>query len=79
MISQTLNQRKSKKSVVTQGPRGLLYNSSFGARITIGIRLYIDLIYLERIERGDVNPTLEKIYELANSLTISSSMLLPIM
>jgi len=25
MISQTLNQRKSKKSVVTQGPRGLLY------------------------------------------------------
>ncbi|MFP0265609.1 hypothetical protein [Acinetobacter pittii] len=44
----------------------------------IGIRLYIDLIYLGRIERGQVNPTLEKIYELANSLTISSSMSLPI-
>lgn len=38
----------------------------------------IDRSYLGRIERGEVNPTLEKIYELANSLTISPLMLLPI-
>ena len=30
----------------------------------------IDRSYLGRIERGEVNPTLEKIYELANSLCI---------
>ena len=39
----------------------------------------MDRSYLGRIERGEVNPTLEKIYELPNSLTISPSMLLPIM
>ncbi|MFX5121954.1 helix-turn-helix transcriptional regulator [Acinetobacter baumannii] len=38
----------------------------------------MDRSYLGRIERGEVNPTLEKIYELANTLTISPSMLLPI-
>ncbi len=30
----------------------------------------IDLSYLVRIERGEVNPTLEKIYELSKSLCI---------
>lgn len=37
----------------------------------------MDRSYLGRIERGEVNPTLEKIYELASSLTISVYELLP--
>ncbi|ENV07052.1 hypothetical protein F967_00412 [Acinetobacter sp. CIP 102637] len=37
----------------------------------------IDRSYLGRIERGEVNLTLEKIYELANALETLPSKLLP--
>ena len=37
----------------------------------------MDRSYLGRIERGEVNPTLEKIYELSNALKISAYDLLP--
>ncbi|WP_180073521.1 MULTISPECIES: helix-turn-helix domain-containing protein [unclassified Acinetobacter] len=37
----------------------------------------MDRSYLGRIERGEVNPTLEKIYELANTLGVLPSQLLP--
>ncbi|MCF9046095.1 helix-turn-helix domain-containing protein [Acinetobacter nectaris] len=37
----------------------------------------IDRSYLGRIERGEVNPTLEKIYEIARALDIKSKDLLP--
>ena len=37
----------------------------------------IDRSYLGRIERGEVNPTLEKIYEIASALNISANCLLP--
>ena len=38
----------------------------------------MDRSYLGRIERGEVNPTLEKIYELSNALKISAYDLLPL-
>ncbi|MFX2285646.1 helix-turn-helix transcriptional regulator [Acinetobacter baumannii] len=37
----------------------------------------IDRSYLGRIERGEVNPTLEKIYEIADALKITVHYLLP--
>lgn len=37
----------------------------------------MDRSYLGRIERGEVNPTLEKIYELALKLSIEPVNLLP--
>ncbi|MBJ8440235.1 helix-turn-helix domain-containing protein [Acinetobacter junii] len=37
----------------------------------------MDRSYLGRIERGEVNPTLEKIYELAENLEIQPEHLLP--
>lgn len=37
----------------------------------------MDRSYLGRIERGEVNPTLEKIYELAKVLNILPQSLLP--
>ena len=37
----------------------------------------MDRSYLGRIERGEVNPTLEKIYELSKALGISANKLLP--
>lgn len=37
----------------------------------------IDRSYLGRVERGEVNPTLEKIYELSNALSIKASELMP--
>lgn len=37
----------------------------------------MDRSYLGRIERGEVNPTLEKIYELAGSLDLDAKDLLP--
>ena len=37
----------------------------------------MDRSYLGRIERGEVNPTLEKIYELSNALQIKASELMP--
>lgn len=37
----------------------------------------MDRSYLGRIERGEVNPTLEKIYEVAKKLEISACDLLP--
>ncbi|RKG34252.1 XRE family transcriptional regulator [Acinetobacter guerrae] len=37
----------------------------------------MDRSYLGRIERGEVNPTLEKIYEVAKTLEISARDLLP--
>lgn len=37
----------------------------------------VDRSYLGRIERGEVNPTLEKIYELADSLNLDAKDLLP--
>ncbi|HAV4558228.1 helix-turn-helix transcriptional regulator [Acinetobacter baumannii] len=37
----------------------------------------MDRSYLGRIERGEVNPTLEKIYEISDALNISASDLLP--
>ncbi|MDA4854487.1 helix-turn-helix transcriptional regulator [Acinetobacter baumannii] len=37
----------------------------------------IDRSYLGRIERGEVNPTLEKIYEIAKALAIPAKLLLP--
>ena len=37
----------------------------------------MDRSYLGRIERGEVNPTLEKIYELAENLEIQPKHLLP--
>ncbi|MCE6003104.1 MULTISPECIES: helix-turn-helix domain-containing protein [Acinetobacter] len=37
----------------------------------------MDRSYLGRIERGEVNPTLEKIYELATSLDVCPEKLLP--
>ena len=38
----------------------------------------MDRSYLGRIERGEVNPTLEKIYELADALKILPTSLLPV-
>lgn len=38
----------------------------------------IDRSYMGRIERGEVNLTLEKIYELANALEVSVIVLLPL-
>ncbi|MDC5262799.1 helix-turn-helix domain-containing protein [Acinetobacter baumannii] len=37
----------------------------------------MDRSYLGRIERGEVNPTLEKIYELAGLLDLDAKDLLP--
>ena len=37
----------------------------------------MDRSYLGRIERGEVNPTLEKIYEVAKNLEIKACDLLP--
>ena len=37
----------------------------------------MDRSYLGRIERGEVNPTLEKIYEVAKKLEVSARDLLP--
>ncbi|MDC4597947.1 MULTISPECIES: helix-turn-helix domain-containing protein [Acinetobacter] len=37
----------------------------------------MDRSYLGRVERGEVNPTLEKIYELSNALQIKASELMP--
>ncbi|MFX6546523.1 helix-turn-helix transcriptional regulator [Acinetobacter baumannii] len=37
----------------------------------------MDRSYLGRIERGEVNLTLEKIYELSNALQIKASELMP--
>lgn len=37
----------------------------------------MDRSYLGRIERGEVNPTLEKIYEVAKKLEINACDLLP--
>ncbi|MBF7695304.1 helix-turn-helix domain-containing protein [Acinetobacter rathckeae] len=37
----------------------------------------MDRSYLGRIERGEVNPTLEKLYELAKSLGVNVKDLLP--
>jgi len=37
----------------------------------------MDRSYLRRIERGEVNPTLEKIYELAKALDVTAKDLLP--
>ncbi|HAW7016068.1 helix-turn-helix domain-containing protein [Acinetobacter junii] len=37
----------------------------------------MDRSYLGRIERGEVNPTLEKIYELSDALQIKTSELMP--
>ncbi|WP_075174714.1 helix-turn-helix domain-containing protein [Acinetobacter indicus] len=37
----------------------------------------MDRSYLGRIERGEVNPTLEKIYEISDALNVSASDLLP--
>lgn len=37
----------------------------------------MDRSYLGRIERGEVNPTLEKIYEVANVLNVNACDLLP--
>lgn len=37
----------------------------------------MDRSYLGRIERGEVNPTLEKIYELSKAIGISVHELLP--
>ena len=37
----------------------------------------IDRSYLGRIERGEVNPTLEKIYEISDALNVYASDLLP--
>ena len=37
----------------------------------------IDRSYLGRIERGEVNPTLEKIYEIAEKLEVNPINLLP--
>lgn len=37
----------------------------------------MDRSYLGRIERGEVNPTLEKIYELSKAIGISVHKLLP--
>lgn len=36
----------------------------------------MDRSYLGRVERGEVNPTLEKIYELSNALQIKASELM---
>lgn len=43
----------------------------------LGLLCNMDRSYLGRIERGEVNPTLEKIYEVANTLNISPTLLLP--
>ncbi|MEO9346332.1 helix-turn-helix domain-containing protein [Acinetobacter radioresistens] len=37
----------------------------------------MDRSYLGRVERGEVNPTLEKIYEIARALDINPQDLLP--
>lgn len=53
-----------KEKNMSQEQLALLYN--------------MDRSYLGRIERGEVNPTLEKIYELADALKISPTRLLPV-
>ncbi len=37
----------------------------------------LDRSYMGRIERGEVNPTLERIYEIADALNIPPNQLLP--
>lgn len=44
----------------------------------LALRCNMDRSYLGRIERGEVNPTLEKIYELADALKILPTSLLPV-
>ncbi len=39
--------------------------------------MYLDRSYMGRIERGEVNITLERLYELANALNIPVYELLP--
>ena len=44
---------------------------------SLGLQCGIDRSYMGRIERGEVNLTVEKIYEIASVLKISPKELLP--
>nr|WP_143253776.1 helix-turn-helix transcriptional regulator [Alkanindiges hydrocarboniclasticus] len=56
----------------------MTYRSCSNFRIHLSLLYNMDRSYLGRIERGEVNPTLEKIYELADALKISPTRLLPV-
>lgn len=43
----------------------------------LALLCYMDRSYLGRIERGEVNPTLEKIFQLAKILEIPATSLIP--
>lgn len=44
---------------------------------SLALQCGIDRSYMGRIERGEVNLTVEKLYEIANTLQISAKDLLP--
>lgn len=44
---------------------------------SLALQCGIDRSYMGRIERGEVNLTVEKLYEIANALQISAKDLLP--
>lgn len=43
----------------------------------LALKCGIDRSYLGRIERGEVNLTVEKLYEIANALEVETKSLLP--
>jgi len=44
---------------------------------SLALQCGIDRSYMGRIERGEVNSTVEKLYEISNALEISAKDLLP--
>lgn len=44
---------------------------------SLALQCGIDRSYMGRIERGEVNVTVEKLYEIANALAVSAKDLLP--
>jgi transcriptional regulator with XRE-family HTH domain len=44
---------------------------------SLALKCGIDRSYLGRIERGEVNLTVEKLYEIANALEVETKSLLP--
>lgn len=58
----------------------LIRNKRTGLKITqesLALQCGIDRSYMGRIERGEVNITVEKLYEIANTLEVDISDLLP--
>ena len=62
--------------VVGQLIRNGRHNKKITSRI-LGFNLRIDRSYMGRIERGEVNITVEKLYEIATALEMDAKNLLP--